>query len=321
MILLPQQSTSCFALLLTLSLITGCGASSGRNVQSSLANSRSSHSFSFSVSPMTAQVGTGDSQQFSALTWRRRLPAVTWSVDGIPGGNSTVGTIDSQGLYTAPAVLPNPSFVRVTATLPDSSLSSTARLTLYKYKLDRGQLAVTPTSMSFGSVTIGSSQSQTGTLTAGNSSVTVSTASWNGTGFSLTGISFPVIIPAGQKIPFTVTFTPQSAGSVPGTISFLSNSTNSPTNAQLDGSGVAPTPYTVKLSWSTSSSSIQGYNVYRGGQTGGPYTKISRLQPSTGYIDSAVASGQNYYYVVTAVGTDSFESNYSNEFHAVIPTP
>jgi len=42
-------------------------------------------------------------------------PAVTWSVNGVNGGNSTYGTIVG-GQYTAPAVLPNPSAVTITAT-------------------------------------------------------------------------------------------------------------------------------------------------------------------------------------------------------------
>ena len=34
---------------------------------------------------------------------------VTWSVNGIPGGNADIGTISSTGLYTAPAIVPLPN--------------------------------------------------------------------------------------------------------------------------------------------------------------------------------------------------------------------
>src|SRR5262249_2764913 len=74
--------------------------------------------------------------------------------------------------------------------------------------LATGQLAVNPASLNFSGVTVGSSQNKSGTLTAGSSSVTISSASWNGTGLSLSGISFPVTIPAGQSVPFTVSFAP-----------------------------------------------------------------------------------------------------------------
>ena len=64
---------------------------------------------------------------------------------------------------------------------------------------------------------------------------------------------------------------------------------------------------------------MQGYYVYRGNQTGGPYSKISSLLPATSYIDASVSSGQTYYYVVTALGSGSQESGYSNEAVAAIP--
>jgi hypothetical protein len=185
--------------------------------------------------------------------------------------------------------------------------------------LASGQLAVSPGSMNFSGVTVGGSQNQTGTLTAGSSNITVSSASWNGTGFSLSGISFPVTIPAGQNVPFTVTFAPQTAGAVNGTVSFLSNASNSPTNATLAGTGVQATPHSVDLSWNPDTSTVQGYYVYRGAQAGGPYTRISTLQPGASYVDASVLSGQTYHYVVTALGTNSQESTYSNEAVAVIP--
>ena len=41
--------------------------------------------------------------------------AVIWQVNGQAGGNATVGTVSAAGVYTAPAVLPNPTAVIVTA--------------------------------------------------------------------------------------------------------------------------------------------------------------------------------------------------------------
>jgi fibronectin type 3 domain-containing protein len=54
-------------------------------------------------------------------------------------------------------------------------------------------------------------------------------------------------------------------------------------------------------------------------QSGGPYTKISALQTGTSYSDTTVASGATYFYVVTALGTNSVESGYSNEAMATVP--
>lgn len=105
-------------------------------------------------------------------------------------------------------------------------------------------------------------------------------------------------------------------------MSFVSNASNSPTTETLAGTGVQPTQHSVSLSWSPSTSAVTGYNVYRGTQSGGPYTQINTsLQPGTSYSDAGVQSGLVYFYVVTAVDASSQESAYSNEATAVIPTP
>lgn len=83
------------------------------------------------VSPAAASVPTGTSQQFSATVNGSASDAVEWSVDAISGGNSTVGTIDSNGLYTAPLTPPSPGTVSITATsMADSSQSATATVAI-----------------------------------------------------------------------------------------------------------------------------------------------------------------------------------------------
>jgi fibronectin type 3 domain-containing protein len=77
----------------------------------------------------------------------------------------------------------------------------------------------------------------------------------------------------------------------------------------------------VTLNWNPSAGSVDGYNLYRGTVSGGPYTRInSALDTSTTAVDNTVISGQTYYYVVTAVA-GSKESAYSNQATAAIPTP
>jgi serine protease len=68
------------------------------------------------VSPGTASVSAGGgTQAFSATVANTSNTAVTWQVNGITGGNATVGTISASGLYTAPATVPSPSTVTVRA--------------------------------------------------------------------------------------------------------------------------------------------------------------------------------------------------------------
>ena len=184
----------------------------------------------------------------------------------------------------------------------------------------QGQLAVTPLSSNFGTVTVGSTQNQRGTLTASGSSVTVSSASVTSSEFSLSGIALPLTLAAGQSVPFTMTFTPQQSGTTSATVSFTSNATNSAAET-LTGAAAVPPSHSVNLSWNDASGAV-GYNVYRGSQSGGPYAKInSVLGASTAYTDGAIQGGQAYYYVTTAVDSAGAQSGYSNETQAVIPSP
>jgi hypothetical protein len=185
-----------------------------------------------------------------------------------------------------------------------------------------GQLSINPAGINFGNVVDGTSRSQSATLSASLASVTVSSISMSGTEFSVTGVSPPVTIAAGNSVPFTITFTPQASGSASANATFISNASNSPTVQSLSGTGTAPPQHSVSLSWTASTSVVVGYNVYRGPNTGGPYTKVNTvLQASTNYTDLTVSGGQTYYYVTTAVDASSVESAHSNEAQAVIPFP
>jgi hypothetical protein len=95
------------------------------------------------------------------------------------------------------------------------------------------------------------------------------------------------------------------------------------TNAAMGGTCVTgPDPHSVSLSWTASTSSVTGYNVYRGTTSGGPYTKLnSSLVVGTNYEDRPVQAGTTYYYVATAVDSSNNESAYSNQAQAVVPSP
>lgn len=74
-------------------------------------------------------VSTG-TQQFAAQV--RHADTLTWRVNGIAGGNSTVGTVDSTGLYAAPAAVPFPEDVDIQAvSVLDSSVVGHARVKLH----------------------------------------------------------------------------------------------------------------------------------------------------------------------------------------------
>jgi hypothetical protein len=274
----------------------------------------------------------GSSQTLSATLTNSGGTAVTISQATIlqtTSGNSF--TLNGLGLPTTLAAGQRVTFSVTFAPLSAGSASGsvsiysdasnpTLMISLAGTGMAQGQLAVTPVSADFGSVTVGTSKTQSATLVASGSSVTVSSASVTDTEFSLSGIAFPVTIAAGQSMPFTLTFVPRASGTAAATLSVASTAANSAAE-NLTGTGVALPQHSVGLSWDPATA-VVGYNVYRGSQAGGPYSKIDPvLNSSTTFTDSSVQSGQNYYYVTTSVDSTGAQSSYSNEIQVVIPTP
>jgi fibronectin type 3 domain-containing protein len=119
-----------------------------------------------------------------------------------------------------------------------------------------------------------------------------------------------------------VTFSPSGTGSLGGSITITSNASTATLTIALQGAAVAPVSHSATLSWAASTSSVSGYNVYRSGVSGGPYTLLnSSLVPSLTYTDSTVQAGQTYYFMVTSVSSTGVESSGSNEVSSTIPTP
>lgn len=76
---------------------------------------------SIKLDPASFGIGLGAKQQFKATVTGLANPAVVWSVNGQGQGNATVGTIDQNGLYTAPAAMPGqtPAIYATSVTNPN----------------------------------------------------------------------------------------------------------------------------------------------------------------------------------------------------------
>ncbi len=182
-----------------------------------------------------------------------------------------------------------------------------------------GILSVSPATLSFGNVTVGSSVSLVGSVAATGTSVTVSSAGVDNGQFVFSGLTLPITIPAGQSAPFTVTFTPASVGATTSTLTFISNASNSPTTQSLTGTGQAAVSPSVGLSWDVTPGAVS-YDVYRKLLTDPNYTKIASADASASYTDNTVTTGQTYDYVVTSVDAQQEESSYSNVAQVTVPT-
>lgn len=101
-----------------------------------------------------------------------------------------------------------------------------------------GQLTPSPSGLSFGSVSVGGSQTQNVTLTnSGGSSLTISQDTITGTPFSVTGLTLPTTLAPGQGIAASVTFAPTAGGSASGVLTVSSNASDPSLPIALSGSG------------------------------------------------------------------------------------
>ncbi len=216
--------------------LSGTGIASGQ-----LALSQANETF--------GNVTVGSNQSLSETVTNTGGSSVTISQLGISGTGFSLSGI------TAPMTLTAGQSTAFTVTFaPQSAANASGKITITSNApnptlaiplsgmgVAPGTLASSPASLSFGSVTIGSKQSLSETVTnTGGSSVTISQVGISGTGFSLSGITAPVTLTAGQSTTLTVSFTPASAGSVSGNVTITSNASNPALNIPLTGTGVTP---------------------------------------------------------------------------------
>ena len=108
------------ASLITLLFLTGCGATGSASAAAATTTnnaggaSSAAHVTAVTVSPSSVTLGAGQSQTFTATVTGASNTQVTWQVNGVTAGSATTGTINSSGIYTAPATVPTSS-VSVTA--------------------------------------------------------------------------------------------------------------------------------------------------------------------------------------------------------------
>jgi hypothetical protein len=194
-------------------------------------------------------VTVGSNQSLSETLTNTGASSVTISQVGISGtgfslsGITTPATLTpgQSATFTVTFTPPSAGSASGNLTVTSSASNPTLTIPLSGTGVAPGALGSNPTSLSFGSVTVGSNQSLSETVTnTGGSSVTISQVGISGTGFSLSGITTPVTLTAGQSATFTVTFTPASAGSVSGNVTITSNASNPTLTIPLSGTGVAP---------------------------------------------------------------------------------
>jgi hypothetical protein len=229
---------------------------------------------------------------------------------GVNSSSLAAGTYTGHIIVSASGVNNSPLSVPVTLTVAAPG---------------KATLSANPSSLSFGSVSMGSTSTLPVTLTnSGSANLTINNVSLSGPGFNVSGISSGQTLTPGQTATLSVTLTPSATGSAAGSVTLTSNASDSTLSITLSGTGAQAVAHSATLSWGAStSSSVTGYNVYRatssGGESGTTAINGSALISGSSYTDSSVTAGATYYYVVTSVNSSGVQSAFSNEISGTIP--
>src|SRR6201987_2606097 len=196
--------------------LTNPGASSVTVSQASVSNA------AFSISGLTLPVtlGANQSTAFTVTFAPKSSGAVSGSITVNGDASLTMGTVAGSASASDP----------ITASLPVAGAGTPA-----------GQLGAAPAALAFGSVPVGSTQSQNVTLSnSGGSSTTISQAIPTGAGVRISGLTLPLTLSSGQSSTFQVTFAPTSAGSVTGSLAIVSSASNANLGLSITGTAGAP---------------------------------------------------------------------------------
>lgn len=266
-----------------------------------------------SSQPVSKTVSAGQTASFSVSVTGTAPFSYQWKKNGAAISGATSSSYTTAGATMSDN---NAQFTCTVSNSVGNVTSSAATLTVNAATL---LLSANPGSLSFGNVNVGSSASQQVTLTnSGTGNVTLSGMSFTGAGFSASGVSSGQILAPGQTATINVSFQPSATGSMTGSVSVASNA-SAPAVVTLSGSGVQTVSHLVSLSWTRSTSTVNGYMVYSSQVSGGPYTRLTASAINlSSFTDSSVQNGKTYYYVVTAVDASGVESGYSNQASAVI---
>lgn len=126
-----QRGLLAVVVLATIALMTSCGASAGATYSgSNLTN------VAISIYPTSVSMNTSTVQPFTATVTNTTMVSVTWLINGLVGGaeqdgSFPFGQIDSNGNFTAPQFVPNPSKVTITAVAnANNNVSANASATI-----------------------------------------------------------------------------------------------------------------------------------------------------------------------------------------------
>ena len=241
---------------------------------------------SITISPTSTAVFLGQTQSFQVAVTGTTDTAVTWEIDGVTQGDSSVGTISTSGVYTAPGTMPAAPSITVTAvSAADRSATASAVITL----TDNITITVSP---SMANVPAGGEQIFSATISAmGNPTPGVT---WGVNGVAGGNSALGTIAPRGAN---TATYTGPAVPPQPATVTITAASV-------ADDSKTGSASATITCSASSSISPSSASIALGGAQS---FTASFCLAPgaTTTWSVNGIVGGSADYGTIAATGTSS----------------
>ena len=287
------------AMLLMLAFGTACGGGLGGSGGSGNGGGGNSNppppppASSVTLTPASATLFAGQTLTFKAQVNGTTDQTVTWFVNGIAGGNSTVGTINVAGAYQSPSAMPTPNQVTIRAvSITNSNAAATSAVTINNSIPHIA--AVTPDSFQ-------SPASFTLTL-SGSGFVSGAVANWDSTVLPTQFISPTQMTISGNQATLTKVVTLSVTNPDPGGI--RSNQVLIITDPDHSVSSATAARYLQQSTWgpddySITSLRVRGINSYLAFQLG---PQSTNCYPAPGKDDSIATVQQRF--LVCAVSRD-----------------
>jgi hypothetical protein len=224
---------------------------------------------SISLSPGYTNVGVGGTVQYTATVTGLTNTAVKWEVNEIPGGNSTLGTITTGGLYKAPATVPSASTL-IVALGSDGKTMGLVYVNVEAAGPAISSIAPNPVHTGSYTITVSGTGFKSGAIVNGGG-VDLSTKFVNATTLTASGYQGPA-----QTVMFQVSNPGTLAGTAFG-VAFTSSTpqTISPTTASVNLGATRQFTSAGATSWTATEGSISSTGLYTAPATAQPSNTVT----------------------------------------------
>ena len=237
--------------------------------------------------PANQTVTAGQTATFAVVAAGTAPLGYQWQKNGVNIAGATSASYTTATTTTADS---GSTFRVVVSNSAGTVTSSAATLTVNPAPAPAVQF-LSPTPINFGNDVVGVKSSLPLIIkNAGTATLTITQVTETGSAaFTVTGLSLPLSVNAGQQTTITVAFLPTAVGTVSGNLSIVSNAPSSPNSVALNGTGIAAT-----LTLSISPTSLNFGNVTTGTSSPTQNVTITNTGNSNVAISQISLTGAGY---------------------------